>query len=89
MATYMNYCRNLKFEETPNYQFLRRLFKELYHKCCFEHDFIFDWTIQRFRVDLPLQHEEEKIQNADGNSTVPESLKNHLGDKSSDEAQIP
>ena len=35
---------------------------------------------------MPLQNEEEKIQNADGNSTVPESLKNHLGDKSSDEA---
>lgn len=88
MATYMNYCRKLNFEDTPNYAFLRRLFKDLYHKCCFEHDYIFDWTIQRFRADLPLQNEEEKIANADGGSTVPESLKNHLGDKSSeDQAQ--
>ena len=45
MATYMNYCRKLAFEDTPNYAFLRRLFKDLYHKCCFEHDYIFDWTI--------------------------------------------
>lgn len=49
----MKYCRELKFEETPNYSYLRRLFKELYHKCGFENEFIFDWTIQRFRVDKP------------------------------------
>ena len=41
----MNYCRNLGFDETPNYAYLRRLFTELYKKCCFEHEYIFDWTI--------------------------------------------
>lgn len=45
MTLYMNYCRNLKFEEQPNYAYLKRLFRELYIKCGFEHDFIFDWTI--------------------------------------------
>jgi casein kinase 1 len=45
MATYMNYCKNLKFDEEPNYAFLIRLFKELYNKCCFEHEYMFDWTI--------------------------------------------
>lgn len=59
MATYMNYCRKISFEETPNYAFLRRLFKELYAKCCFEHDYLFDWTVQRFRVEQPPQNEEE------------------------------
>lgn len=49
----MNYCRSLKFEETPNYAFLRRLFRELYLKCGFENDFVFDWTIQRYRVERP------------------------------------
>lgn len=49
----MSYCRNLGFDEAPNYVYLRRLFSELYNKCCFEHDFIFDWTAQRFRLELP------------------------------------
>ena len=53
MATYMNYCRNLAFDETPNYNYLKRMFSELYNKCCFENDFIFDWTIQRYRVEMP------------------------------------
>ena len=53
MATYMTYCRNLGFEETPNYAYLRRLFRDLYNKCQFEFDFIYDWTIQKFHPDLP------------------------------------
>ena len=70
----MNYCRNLGFEETPNYAFLRRLFRELYQKCQFENEYIFDWTIQRYRVEMPTvvaQGEEHKT------STLPESLRNH------------
>ena len=45
LATYMNYCRNLGFTETPNYAYLKRLFRELYLKCQFEFDFIYDWTV--------------------------------------------
>lgn len=83
MATYMTYCRNLNFDETPNYAYLRRLFRELYNKCQFEHDYIFDWTIQRFRVEPPICSndqnqliDEEHLKNS---STIPDSLKNNLG----------
>jgi hypothetical protein len=74
MTILMNYCRQLKFEEAPNYVYLKRLFRELYGKCGFEHEFIFDWTIQRYRVDKPSQNngaEEESKAN------------NHLGAKTS------
>ena len=80
----MTYCRNLGFDEAPNYAYLRRLFRDLYNKCQFEFDFIFDWTVQKFRPDMPefadvsqQQYEEEK--GRDGTSTIPESLKNHHG----------
>ena len=79
MATYMTYCRNLGFEETPNYAYLRRLFRDLYHKCQFEHDFIFDWTVQKYRVD-EMPFEEGKAR--EGTSTIPESLRNHIGNGS-------
>jgi hypothetical protein len=42
---YMLYCINLKFTEDPDYTYLRRIFKELYVRCGFENEFIFDWTI--------------------------------------------
>jgi len=83
----MTYCRNLGFEETPNYDYLRRLFRDLYNKCCFEFDFIYDWTIQKFKPApdgdddmLPQNEEEEKaLGGRDNTSTIPESLKGHQG----------
>jgi len=72
MAAYMNYVRKLDFEETPDYAWLKQLFKNLYVKNCkFEHDNLFDWTIQRFHVDLPAQTEEEqKNQQIELTSTI-------------------
>ena len=75
----MSYCRNLGFEETPNYAYLRRLFKELYNKCCFEYDFIFDWTIQRYRLEVPIQYAGQEEQKVDGKSTLPDSMKGNGG----------
>ena len=49
----MTHCRQLKFEETPDYTKYRKLFKDLFFRCGFEHEYIFDWTIQRYRVDKP------------------------------------
>ena len=47
----MTHCRQLKFEDTPDYEKYKKLFKDLFYRCGFEHEFIFDWTIQRYRVD--------------------------------------
>lgn len=45
---YLIYVKNLGFNETPDYSYLRRLFKELYIRCNFENGLIFDWTLQRY-----------------------------------------
>jgi hypothetical protein len=42
MTTYINYTRNLGFEEDPNYDYLRGLFRKIMESQQF--DFIFDWT---------------------------------------------
>lgn len=33
IAIYISYCRNLGFTETPNYVYLKRIFRDLYNKC--------------------------------------------------------
>lgn len=38
IGQYMNYCRNLKFEEKPDYQYLRKLFKDIMQKNSFDCD---------------------------------------------------
>eukprot|EP01071_Lankesteria_metandrocarpae_P002268 Lankesteria_metandrocarpae@DN2201_c0_g1_i2.p1 len=42
--TYLNYCRSLRFEDRPDYAYLRRLFKDLFVREGFQEDFVFDWT---------------------------------------------
>jgi len=44
-ATYMNYCRALRFEDRPDYAYLKRMFKDLFFRESYQYDFIFDWTI--------------------------------------------
>ncbi|KAK9738338.1 Protein kinase domain [Popillia japonica] len=44
MAIYLKYARNLEFFETPDYDYLRNLFKELFFKRGFTDDGVFDWT---------------------------------------------
>ncbi|XP_026667779.1 casein kinase I isoform X15 [Ceratina calcarata] len=44
MATYLRYVRKLDFFETPDYEYLRNLFHDLYEKRGFVDDGEFDWT---------------------------------------------
>lgn len=46
--TYLNYCRSLKFEDRPDYAYLRRLFKDLFFRENYSYDFIFDWTLMKY-----------------------------------------
>lgn len=45
-VTYLNYCRSLRFEDRPDYAYLRRLFKDLFFREGYQYDFIFDWSLQ-------------------------------------------
>lgn len=44
-GTYLAYCRNLRFDEKPDYLYLRKLFKDLFKKLGYEMDYIYDWNI--------------------------------------------
>ena len=42
---YLNYCRGLRFEENPDYMYLRQLFRILFRTLNYQYDYIFDWTM--------------------------------------------
>lgn len=44
MNLYLEYCYELSFNDNPNYEFLRKLFKRALQKNNLEQDFIYDWT---------------------------------------------
>lgn len=53
--SYFEYCRSLRFEDRPDYAYLKRLFKELFYRKGFQYDNMFDWTV------LNLQQERAKV----------------------------
>ena len=42
---YLNYCRGLRFEEAPDYMYLRQLFRILFRTLNYQYDYVFDWTM--------------------------------------------
>lgn len=44
LATYLRYVRRLDFFETPDYDYLRGLFKDLFERKGYADDGEFDWT---------------------------------------------
>merc|ERR1712046_39965 len=48
-VTYLNYCRSLRFEDRPDYAYLRRLLKEFFFQEGFQYDFVFDWTLLNYQ----------------------------------------
>jgi hypothetical protein len=52
-SLYLNYCRNLKFEEKPDYGYLRKLFKDLFNRSGFENDYNYDWVIKKNGGTIP------------------------------------
>lgn len=42
-SIYLNYCRALKFEDKPNYAYLRNLFLDLMERQNIKYDYNYDW----------------------------------------------
>lgn len=54
-ATYLNFCRSLRFDDKPDYSYLRQLFRNLFHRQGFSYDYVFDWNMLKF-VSVPPAH---------------------------------
>lgn len=44
IGTYLRYCRSLDFFQTPDYNYLRQLFWDVFNREQFDDDGVYDWT---------------------------------------------
>lgn len=62
-VTYLRYSRDLKFEEKPDYPFLRRLFRQVFIREGYQYDGQFDWIIkyQKANASANIQSPEQLL----------------------------
>ncbi|KAG9018525.1 serine/threonine protein kinase [Tulasnella sp. 427] len=48
---FLNYCRALRFDDKPDYSYLRKLFRDLFVRESFQYDYVFDWSVQQRSAD--------------------------------------
>jgi len=61
LATYLNFCRSLRFDDKPDYSYLRQLFRNLFHKQGFTYDYVFDWNMLKVVSTIKIIIKNEKI----------------------------
>lgn len=62
-SIYLNYCRSLRFDDKPDYSYLRKLFRDLFVRESYSYDYIFDWSVQQ-RTDEAQKIEEAQTAKA-------------------------
>merc|ERR1739848_188156 len=54
-VSYLHYCRCLRFDDKPDYNYLRNLLWEPFIRGGHEYDYVFDWTILKFQQQMASQ----------------------------------
>ncbi|KAJ5900269.1 serine/threonine protein kinase [Penicillium subrubescens] len=53
-AVYLNYARSLRFDDKPDYMYLRKLFRDLFVRESLQYDHVFDWTVYKYQKNVSL-----------------------------------
>ena len=59
-AIYLNYTRSLRFDDKPDYSYLRKLFRDLFVREGYQYDYVFDWTIFKYVSGLRRRYNKEE-----------------------------
>ncbi|KAJ7115607.1 kinase-like protein [Mycena crocata] len=57
---FLDYTRTLRFDDEPDYSYLRNLFRDLFLREGYEFDFVFDWSIQARAASTRLKVVEDE-----------------------------
>ncbi|KKK24611.1 casein kinase I isoform epsilon [Aspergillus ochraceoroseus] len=53
-SIYLNYTRSLRFDDKPDYSYLRKIFRDLFVRESFQYDYVFDWTVYKYQKNAAM-----------------------------------
>jgi len=78
-AIYLNYCRSLRFDDKPDYSYLRKLFRDLFVREGFQYDYCFDWSVQQKSQDEQAAQQAAALANAQQAQQLQQGQKDQAG----------
>ena len=71
-AAFLHYTRSLRFDDRPDYAYLRKLFRELFVREGYSYDYVFDWNVAGMDTDAYHENKakEEKPEKSDDGPEV-------------------
>lgn len=63
-AIYLNYTRSLRFDDKPDYSYLRKIFRDLFVREGFQYDYVFDWTVYKYQKNAQAIQQASQTQDA-------------------------
>ena len=63
LSTFINYARNLKFEEKPDYAYIKNLLKSALKSNGVEMDYVYDWSKKSAKTEQLLAEKPSETKN--------------------------
>eukprot|EP00927_Polykrikos_kofoidii_P056607 TRINITY_DN50705_c0_g1_i1.p1 TRINITY_DN50705_c0_g1~~TRINITY_DN50705_c0_g1_i1.p1 ORF type:complete len:382 (+),score=76.34 TRINITY_DN50705_c0_g1_i1:91-1236(+) len=67
-ATYLEYTRNLRFDEEPDYKYMRWLFQRVFRREQFDNDGCFDWNVVKVRPQWQVDERKKERAKREGDA---------------------
>ena len=78
-AIYLNYTRSLRFDDKPDYSYLRKIFRDLFVREGFQYDYVFDWTVYKYQKNAAaIAQDGRPLPELSGNAQLSEKVARHL-----------
>lgn len=65
-VNYLEYVRSLRFEDKPDYCHLRKLFRDVFVRKGYLYDYVFDWTVFKYKLHQQQQMQQQQQQQQPG-----------------------
>ncbi|KAK0421206.1 hypothetical protein QR680_015112 [Steinernema hermaphroditum] len=52
-SSYLSYCKRLGFEDAPDYNYVRMLFRGVFDRCHYTYDYVYDWNLLKLAKTTP------------------------------------
>ncbi|GAA0171509.1 non-receptor serine/threonine protein kinase [Lithospermum erythrorhizon] len=75
-ASYFHYCRSLRFDDKPDYAYLKKIFRDLFIREGFQFDYVFDWIILKYQQSQLANPPSRTLGGAGTSSRMPQGVVN-------------